>query len=144
MKNPLAKFFHRNRRKPKEKDVTIDWPHHYIIHHMLYAYPDATTSSGDYPSTSETDFEEALTATRETLSRLDVSVDSGDIFQPLGQNREIELLCNLTETHLYHLRDCIRIRTDVEMELHATERHIDRIKDAITALESEKSKLLNL
>lgn len=144
MKNPFAKFFHRNRRKPKEKDVTIDWPHHYIIHHMLYAHPDATTSSGNYPAANEADFEAALTATREILSNLDVSIDSGDVFQPLIQNREIDLLCNLSETHLYNLRDAIHIRTDVEMQLHATERHIHRIKDAITALESEKKQLLNL
>mgnify|MGYP005775603441 CR=1 FL=1 len=39
----MIPFFRR-----KKETVSIDWAHRYIIHNLVYSYPDETVTPGDY------------------------------------------------------------------------------------------------
>ena len=137
MKNPFAKC----RQRRREEKITIDWPHQYIVHHILYDTPNVTTSCGSYKEITEEDFKGLLDHVRETLGKLDVNADSSHIFDTLLKSKQTTLLCDLTETRLLHLRDSIAMRTDIEKEYHLYESRIKQLKALQQELESEKQAL---
>lgn len=137
MKNPFAKF----RQRRREEKITVDWPHHYIVHHILYDTPNATTSCGSYKEITEEDFKGILDHAREVLKKLDVNADSSHIFDALLKSKQTTLLCDLTETRLLHLRDAIAMRTDIEKECRLYESRIKRLQTLQQELESEKQAL---
>lgn len=134
MKKPFAKF----RQRRREEKITVDWPHHYIVHHILHDIPNATTSCGPYKEITAEDFRVILDHAREVLGKLDVDADSSHIFDSLLKNKHTTLLCSLAETRLLHLRDVVAIRTDAEKEYRLYESRIKRLQTLQQELESEK------
>lgn len=140
MKNPFAKF----RQRRREAKITIDWPHQYIVHHILYDTPNATTSCGSYKSykeITEEDFKGILDHVQKALETLDVNADSSHIFDALLKSKQSMLLCDLAETRLLHLRDSITMRTDIEKEYCLYESRIKQLQALRQELESEKQAL---
>lgn len=137
MKNPFAKF----RQRRREEKITVDWPHRYVVHHILYDVPDALTACGAYKEITEEDFKGILDHAQEVLKKLDVNADSSHIFDALLKSKQTTLLCDLTETKLLHLRDAIAMRTDIEKECRLYESRIKRLQTLQQELESEKQAL---
>lgn len=122
-------------KKSSNNKITIDWPHQYIVHEVLHGTPSATMSSGEYRTVSEDDFQDSIAKVKEVLPEIDINADSTHIFDAILRSREAELLCDLTETRLLHIRDSIRLRTDVEKEYRI---HVERIR----RLEEKRAELM--
>lgn len=137
MKKPFAK----SRQRRHEEKITVDFPHHYIVHHILYDTPNVATSCGSYKEITEEDFKEILDHAREELKTLDINADSSHIFDALLKSKQTTLLCDLTETRLLHLRDATAMRTDIEKEYRLYESRIKRLQTLQQELESEKQAL---
>lgn len=137
MKNPFAKFKQRRR----EEKITIDWPHRYVVHEVLFDTPDALMMCPQYRAASEKDFEDILKSVRDTLGELDIDANSAHIFDTILRARQTTLLCDLAESRLLHLQNAIHLRTDAEQQYHCYEMEIQRLQALRYELEAEKRAL---
>ncbi len=129
------------KRKSKKKDavseVTVDWPHRYVVKKIDYARPSATTTPGAYQTHSTEDFEACLKEACASLSKLDVSVEQKGILETLIDLHGVQKAVELAETRIMHQRECIGMRTDVEADYDRSCARIRLMEERLAELEAE-------
>ena len=135
----LARFWQRR----KEKRISLDWPHRYVIHHVLYKKPNVFMSTSDYRDYSEADFADVVNESIDLLQTVDLdSKDAGLVDNRIRFRREF-LTAELEETRILHRWEAVRLRSDVKYQLNVLYRKANRLKARIRELTEEKERLMN-
>ena len=130
-------FLHRKNTEHKNRRITVDWPHRYIVERISYAKPTVAMVPGSYHAVSAKDFEACLTEAQAILAQLDVGVDHAGILEPLIQLQAAQRSIDLLETRVMHVRDAVSLRTDVEADYDRAYARVQLMEAQLQELDAE-------
>ena len=132
----MIPFFRR-----KKETVSIDWAHRYIIHNLVYSYPDETVTPGDYYAVTQEDFEECLKKAHNAVGKLDLGLSQKSVFAPLVRLHALSLLIDINETRLMHHKSALRTRSEVEAYLARRQARLRLMEERLADLDAEAESL---
>lgn len=104
--------------KPEGSEAQeIDWAHHVVIRHQLFAHPDAFTGVGEYPDYTQP-FSDVIAQAEEAVQKLDLPENAVQFLDELARLKAYQVAASsLVETRLYHHRSALSIRSDRVFQL---------------------------
>lgn len=134
-----------SKKPPKQgrESQEVDFTHHIVIDHLLFAYPDDFTSCGQYPDYASPElFNDVLKQAEEEIGKLDLDENSAGIFDQLVQVKAYQLLVSsLVETRLFHHRMAQQLAADMMLQLDNLRSSQTLIKEQLAEVDAEIARL---
>ena len=129
--------------KQGRENQEVDFTHHVVIDHLLFAYPDDFTSCGQYPDYSSSEsFNDVLKQAEEEIGKLDLDENSAGVFDQLVQLKAYQLLAgSLVETRLFHHRMAQQLLADRMLQLDNLRSGQALIEEQLAEINAEIARL---
>lgn len=141
----LKRMFKGRSEQPKQgrESQEVDFTHHVVVDHLLFAYPDDFTGCGQYPDYSSLEsFNDVLKQAEEEIGKLDLDENSAGVFDQLVQIKAYQLLTgSLVETRLFHHRMAQQLLADRMLQLDNLRSSQTLIKEQLAEVDAEIARL---